>query len=246
MLAAEVGRQAVAFDALEQHVAVLGQARHRRPRPVDRSRHGEVEPTAMHVVERARVMPGHLLVGDRPSALGDVVAALEVDRIERNEAPSPDAGGAAESRPTELRRLRMRRRCGPRVRVAGRFAIRLQAAGLEKQHVEAAAIEFAGERDAGRAGTDDADGRRAGCGFEGGRVLEDHRGGAVGGACARPSKRGPDAGRWYLTRRDGPRPASDWLAAFRVPWMADGYTPEAARPPLRGRAASIDERMVDG
>src|SRR5215471_3409025 len=155
---AEVSRPAIAFDPIRQHQSRAIEAFDRRTLLGERTEDGEVVVSRIEILHGAWIVPRHILMRDRPAAVGDVVATLEIYRIQRHAPPAPDTGGTAEADATKLRRCRMRRDHRAAVDVAVRRVL-LETAGFEQDYGETTAIELASQRDAGCAGADDANRR---------------------------------------------------------------------------------------
>ena len=150
MSLAEVRGQAVALDPVQFEVRRIHAGQH-GARIGQRARCREVGMAGIAIAQCRRVVLGHLGMADGPAALGHVVTPLEVDRVVGHAAPAPQAGGAAEAKPTVLRR-----RCMGLVGVAFIGVGALRRAAVQQDDIDAAAIQLAGQGDARGTGADDA------------------------------------------------------------------------------------------
>ncbi len=156
--AAEMGRFAEPLDAVEDHV-LAAQPLDQRGLGAGKAVFGpkQAGPGAADL-ERAGIVGGHLVIADGPARMGNPRALFEVDRIERDAAPAPDRGGAAElAPPVHVHRpVVVRRDRRGAIELLGGL-VEAVAAGLQHDAGDPHAVEFQRQGQACGAGADDGD-----------------------------------------------------------------------------------------
>ena len=110
----------------------------------------------LHEIAGPFVIRQQRLPAERPAAVRDPVALLEVDRVQRPAKTAPMVGAAAEkAQPMGDHRVRNAGTLTVVQRLGRR--LRLHAAGLDQAHPGRAVVEQACKADTGRTGTDDRD-----------------------------------------------------------------------------------------
>jgi hypothetical protein len=105
----EIGRQAVPFNEVRQNLASSVESFDRGGRGLQGSGGCEFEPTGIAIIQSAGIVLRDLVVGNRPSAIGNVRTVFEVQRIQRNTSSTPKARRASQSHPSVLSRVGVRR-----------------------------------------------------------------------------------------------------------------------------------------
>ena len=150
-----------AAEPLERIGAEVGAGKasdHRARRAVERLLGGVLERAGLADLVGLGIEGQQVRETHRPTAPVDVVAVLEVDRIERHAAPTPGRCRTAEAAHAVAIQRTVQARVGDGAGVellGGR--LELFAAGLQQQDLEAGMLQLECHRDASRPRTDNAD-----------------------------------------------------------------------------------------
>src|SRR5580658_1240333 len=142
----EVGRQAVALNAVGEHETIAIESVNCRRRVCQRACNRKVEFAGITIGQRARIILRDLCKRQRPATVRHICSPLEIDRLESYAPTTPKLGCSAEGAPPVFGRIGMRLDRRSAVEVE-RIVFGLEASRLEQCDLESAAIKFAGEGD---------------------------------------------------------------------------------------------------